>query len=62
MNYPYIDYASLYGVKPGEKDFSGAIKRALNENDKVKHIGNNFINAYKCLCQQRHQRHHIKYH
>ena len=32
MNYLYIDYASLYGVKPGENDFSGAIKRALHEN------------------------------
>lgn len=54
MNCPYIDYASLYGVNPGENNFSGAIKRALNENVKVKHLGNNFINAYKCL------RYHIK--
>lgn len=57
MNYLYIDYASLYGVKPGEKDFSGAIKRTLNENVKVKHLGNNFINAinaYRC------SHHHIK--
>lgn len=52
MNDQYIDYASLYGVKPDENDFSGAIKRALNENIKVKHLDNNFINivnAYKCL-------------
>ena len=25
-----IDYAELYGVKPGETDFSGAIERALD--------------------------------
>lgn len=53
MNYMYIDYASLYGVKPGENDFSGAIKRALNENVKVKHLSSNFINAYKHLRQHR---------
>ena len=53
MNYPYIDYASLYGVKQDENDFSGAIKRALNENIKVTHLDNNFINAYKCLRQHR---------
>ncbi len=48
-----INFAELYGVRPGENDFSYAIKRALNENVKVKHVGNNFINAYKCLHQQR---------
>jgi len=31
-----IDYATLYGVLPGEKDFSGAIKRHL----KAKHFAN----------------------
>ena len=31
-----IDYASLYGVKPEEIDFSGAIKRSLKEG--IKHL------------------------
>ena len=36
-----IDYAELYGVKPGESDFSGAIKR-LNKrlNGNVLHLDN----------------------
>lgn len=38
-NLPPIDYGGLYGVLPGESDFSGAIKRALakmnnNNNNK----------------------------
>jgi hypothetical protein len=32
----YINYAELYGVKPGEKDFSGTIKRSLKTG--VKHL------------------------
>ena len=41
-----IDYASLYGVKPGESDFSGAIKRSLKNDIKyldeyIKMIKNN---------------------
>ena len=36
-----IDYASLYGVKPGETDFSGAIERSLN--DGVKHLDEEFL-------------------
>ena len=31
-----IDYAALYGVKPGESDFSGAIKRSLKNG--IKHL------------------------
>ena len=40
-----IDYASMYGVKPGETDFSGAIERSLNES--VKHIGKEFLEMIK---------------
>ena len=47
-----INFAELYDVRPGENDFSCAIKRALNENVKVKHLNNNFINAYKHLRQK----------
>ena len=36
MNMKDINYASLYGVLPGESDFLGAIKRSL-KND-VKHL------------------------
>ena len=36
-----INYAELYGVKPNESDFSGAIKRSL-KNGAV-HISENFI-------------------
>lgn len=31
-----IDYAALYGVKPGESDFSGAIERSLKNG--IKHL------------------------
>lgn len=31
-----IDYAALYGVHPGEFDFSGAIKRSLKTG--IKHL------------------------
>lgn len=46
-----INYAELYGIKPGESDFSGAIKR-LNGNvlhlDKfVKELQS--INKYKYI-------------
>lgn len=38
-----IDYAELYGVYPGEKDFSDAIKRTLNKG--VQHISKEFIDV-----------------
>ena len=31
-----IDYAALYGVHPGESDFSGAIERSLKNG--IKHL------------------------
>ena len=31
-----IDYAAFYGVRPGEIDFSGAIKRSLKTG--IKHL------------------------
>lgn len=42
-NFKPIDFADLYGVKPGEKDFGGAIERAIEEGPK--HIGEDFLNA-----------------
>lgn len=45
-----IDYGSLYGVKPGESDFSSVIKR----NHNIKHFDGNKINDYiNWLCLQR---------
>ena len=41
-----IDYASMYGVKPGETDFGGAIERSLNEGFN-KHIGKEFLKIIK---------------
>lgn len=31
-----IDYAALYGVRPGESDFSGAIERSVKNG--IKHL------------------------
>lgn len=36
-----INYAELYGVKPGERDFSRAIKRSLKKN--IQHLDKKFI-------------------
>ena len=36
-----INYAEFYGVKLGEKDFSGAIKRSLKKN--IQHLDKKFI-------------------
>lgn len=44
-NFKSIDYADLYGVKPGEKDFGAAMERAIEEGPK--HVGENFINAMR---------------
>ena len=40
-----IDYAALYGVNPGESDFSGAIERSLN--DDIKHLNGEFLEAIR---------------
>lgn len=42
-NFKSIDYASLYGVKPGEKDFGAAMERAIEEGPK--HFGEDFLSA-----------------
>jgi len=42
-NFNSIDYADLYDVKPGEKDFGGAIERAIEEGPK--HVGEDFLDA-----------------
>ena len=37
----YINYGELYGVLPGETDFSGAIARSLEEGKK--HLSGEFL-------------------
>ena len=46
-----INYAELYGVKPNESDFSGAIKRSLKNG--VVHVNKNFISAINNIRNKR---------
>lgn len=46
-----LDYSSLYGVKPNENDFSGAINRSMKEGPK--HLGKNFVDAINDIIAQR---------
>jgi len=52
MNINNINYAELYGVRPYEKDFTGAIKRALH-NGCATHIGADFLNALADIRKKR---------
>ena len=36
-----INYAELYGVKPNESDFSGAIERSLSKD--VQHLSKKYL-------------------
>ena len=46
-----INFAELYGVRPDEKDFSGAIRRSLK--DGVKHLSSNFRKAIEDIRKER---------
>jgi hypothetical protein len=46
-----INYAELYGVKPNESDFSGAIKRSLKNG--VIHISENFVSTINDIRNKR---------
>lgn len=46
-----LDYSSLYGVKPDENDFSGAINRSIKEGPK--HLDKNFVDAINDINTQR---------
>jgi len=48
-----LDYASLYGVKPNENDFSGAINRYIKKD--IKHLTKNFIAAINDIKTQRNE-------
>lgn len=41
-----INYAELYGVKSGETDFRGAIKRWKESGMKLKHLNINEFKKY----------------
>lgn len=41
-----IDYASLWGVEPGERDFSGAIQRLRDQDCCPKHL-DNYVKLFK---------------
>lgn len=38
-----IDYADLYGVRPGETDFSGAIERLKEKDYPIKHLDKEYL-------------------
>ena len=46
-----LDYASLYGVKRNENDFSGVINRCTKEG--LKHLTKNFVTAINNIITQR---------
>lgn len=46
-----IDYASLYGVKPNENDFNGAIQRCVKEGPK--HLSQNFVKTFSMIKKER---------
>lgn len=46
-----LDYSSLYGVKPNENDFSGAINRCIKEGPK--HLTKNFVDTINDIIAQR---------
>lgn len=47
-----IDYAALYGVHPGEFDFSGAIERSLKNGPK--HFGKIMMESIKAYREKIH--------
>lgn len=48
-----LDYSSLYGVKPNENDFSGAINRCTKEG--LKHLTKNFITDINDIITKRNE-------
>ena len=46
-----IDYATLYGIHPGEFDFSSAIERSLKTG--VKHLDKIFMESVQAIKEYR---------
>lgn len=47
-----IDFAELYGVLPGESDFSGAIERSIKN---VNHLSDKFMACIQEITKERKQ-------
>lgn len=48
-----INYADLYGVKPGETDFSGAIERLKEKGNPIKHVDKEYLEVIQCMNERR---------
>ena len=48
-----IDYADLYGVRPGETDFSGAIERLKEKNNPIKHLDKEYLEVKQWMDERR---------
>lgn len=57
VNFTSIDFAELYGVLPGESDFSGAIERSSRN---VNHLSTKFIESIQETIKERKQKYNKK--
>ena len=48
-----INFAELYGVKPGETDFSGAIERLKEKNNPIKHLDKEYLEVKQWMDERR---------
>ncbi len=48
-----IDYADLYGVRPGETDFSGAIERIKRKGNPIKHVDKEYLKVIQLINERR---------
>lgn len=44
-----IDYADLYGVRPGETDFSGAIERLKERDNPIRHLDKEYLEVIQWM-------------
>ena len=48
-----IDYADLYGVIPGETDFSGAIERLKEKDNPITHLDKEYLEVVQWMKERR---------
>ena len=48
-----IDYAELYGLKPGEKDFTGVIERLKKRDNPIKHLDKEYLEVKQWMDERR---------
>lgn len=48
-----INYADLYGVRPGETDFSGAIERLKEKGNPIKHVDKEYLEVIQWMNERR---------